>query len=361
MSALVLSEVFEGHPLTFVSFKGEPVVVARELAAALGYVDPSKIGEKIRGDWSADFREGEDFRLLDGDDLSAFKAAWPDTPVAGASTLTHTRRSLLILTESGLWMVAQKTEKELGVKLRRFLAEKVLPKLARGEGIPSAAPMPEPTPDPLLTLREVRLYAAAMHKAGRSRDEIAAFMRTQEQRVGLVFAAAPTPEPPTAQLPLPPAAPIARPETDADILRRWIRRRGLATFSARQAFTENQGHFETMEPCRAALDVLVRAGEIRLGEASARGRGRPPSPTYRVTVVNSTIRAFLGACCIVGREEEDMASRIYEAFCAWSDSQGEVPRSHKWLSQHLSAAGFTRKARHGNAVGWVGLAVKAQP
>jgi prophage antirepressor-like protein len=141
-AALILQETFEDHPLTFVRFNGEPVVVARELATALGYAEPSRLGALIRDEWAAEFTEGTDFRLLDGASLSAFKAQWPDTPEHGVSTLDRTRRALLVLTESGLWMVAQKTEKALGVKLRRFLATKVLPRLARGEGIPAAAPAP---------------------------------------------------------------------------------------------------------------------------------------------------------------------------------------------------------------------------
>jgi len=198
-TALLFRETFENHPITFVNFRGEPVVVARELGAALGYADPSKIGEKIRGDWSADFIEGTDYRLLDGADLAAFKAEWSDTPESGVSTLDRTRRALLVLTESGWWMVAQKTEKALGVKLRRFLATEVLPKLGRGEAV--GAPKNDAGLLPISKSREIRLYSAAMKRAGRSNAEIADYQRREEAAHGFVLLAA-KPEPTQIALPL---------------------------------------------------------------------------------------------------------------------------------------------------------------
>jgi prophage antirepressor-like protein len=135
-----LTETFEGKALTFVTFRGEPVVVARELANALGYADPSRLGDLIRREWSGDFQEGEDFRLLEGEELAEFKRL---TPSGGVSSVDSRAPSLLILTESGLYLVALRTEKALGVKLRRFLATVVLPKLARGEGVPAAKQVTE--------------------------------------------------------------------------------------------------------------------------------------------------------------------------------------------------------------------------
>lgn len=244
-TALLLRETFENHPITFVTFRGDPVVVARELGAALGYADPSKIGEKIRGDWSGDFIEGTDYRLLDGADLAAFKAEWPDTPESGASTLDRTRRALLVLTESGWWMVAQKTEKALGVKLRRFLVE-VLKKIARGEAIggavePSALPR---TPMEVTAYdRETRLYAGAMMRSGRKSDA-ADYMRSREQARGLFLSGPTTPTaPPPAQTQLPfappaeaaPAASPAVPKVDRSgddwdgFVAAWSRKYGVST------------------------------------------------------------------------------------------------------------------------------------
>jgi prophage antirepressor-like protein len=135
-----LTETFEGKALTFVTFRGEPVVVARELATALGYAEPAKLGRMIRDEWSAEFVEGVDFRLLEGEELAEFKRLGPS---GGPSSIDSRAPSLLILTESGLYLVALRTEKALGVKLRRFLATVVLPKLARGEGIPAAKQVSE--------------------------------------------------------------------------------------------------------------------------------------------------------------------------------------------------------------------------
>jgi len=198
-------EAFDGHPITFVTFRGEPVVVARELGAALGYAG-SSLGDLIRREWAADFKEGVDYRTLDGADLSAFKAEWSDTVSDAVSTsLDRTRRSLFLLTESGWWMVAQKTEKALGVKLRRFLAERVLPKLARGEAIGAA---PERQAHDHLTARELRLLGDRYWRAGQ-RDKALELYDAAERAHGLPArkVSPPRPQPPQ-QLPLPTPRPV---------------------------------------------------------------------------------------------------------------------------------------------------------
>lgn len=219
-TALLLRETFENHPITFVTFRGEPVVVARELGAALGYADPSKIGEKIRGDWSGDFIEGTDYRLLDGADLAAFKAEWPDTPESGASTLDRTRRALLVLTESGWWMVAQKTEKALGVKLRRFLVE-VLKKIARGEGVPAVTA--EPAADPVIVRAHVVLAFGDRLLSVGDKSGAKKVWRAGASELGVDFGRAKRIEAaPTAQLELPLVPPLPAP-APASPRPKWLR------------------------------------------------------------------------------------------------------------------------------------------
>lgn len=210
MSTLILSEVFDRHPIAFVRFRGEPVVGARQLAVALGYSDSGRIADMIRSEWAADFVEGEDFHIVEGPELAVYKSAVVDTTYAGVSTdgpgtdsvLHHTRRSLMVLTESGLYLVSLRTEKALGVRLRRWLATEILPRLARGESVGGRAP------DPIPVLREARRYADSMRRAGRSKAEVAKFLRTMEGRAGLVLAVAP--KPPAAEgTPAPEANPGA--------------------------------------------------------------------------------------------------------------------------------------------------------
>jgi prophage antirepressor-like protein len=170
-AALIMREAFEGHPLTFVEFDGQPVVVARELAAALGYQDSNAIARAIRQEWSADFVEGEDFRVLDGAPLRELKALMVNDTT---SSIDPRSPSLLVLTESGWWQVAQRTEKALGVRLRRFLTREVLPKLARGEGIPAAGATPAPD---LTTAAEHRKMGDRLWRAGDRVGALACYQR----------------------------------------------------------------------------------------------------------------------------------------------------------------------------------------
>ena len=208
MSSLVLSEVFEGHPLTFVMLDGAPVLAARELGAAMGYADPLKLGEKIRGAWAEEFIEGEDYRTIRGPDLGRFREL---SPGSGDSSIDPRTPSILVLTESGVWTAAQKTGQRVGVNLRRFLTRHVLPKLARGEAIAPAGPAPAAVDaDPALALMNeaVRQTIAAREYArniGDTKGE--AFINRQIPRVCLGFipkqASARIPRAPTGQLALP--------------------------------------------------------------------------------------------------------------------------------------------------------------
>lgn len=86
--------------------------------------------------------EGDDFDVVAGETLKAFLSV-----VASELSSRAKIRHLLILYESGLNIVCIKTEKPKGRKLRRYLAEHVLPMIRRGElPVPPAASVPSLEP-----------------------------------------------------------------------------------------------------------------------------------------------------------------------------------------------------------------------
>jgi len=137
-----------GHTLTTITYRGEPCWIAQEVGAALGYAQNGKrLSTKITGAWSNEAIEGVDFWRIEGDELADLKRALvqldtdPVSSPVGANT-----KSLILLTERGIWLACLKTNKPAGVELRRWLASEVLPALRRGELV---------TP-PLMTMEERR-------------------------------------------------------------------------------------------------------------------------------------------------------------------------------------------------------------
>lgn len=142
---------FDGHGVTFYVWRGRPCVIAVALGDVLGYADGGrKLVDRIRDDWPEDFIAGEDYDVLSGDDLRAFKrVAFDGGPIApGGRRLTpesgvSRARHLMLLYESGVDAVCLKTEKPEGRRLRLYLRREVLPKLRRGEAVlPGAEPAP---------------------------------------------------------------------------------------------------------------------------------------------------------------------------------------------------------------------------
>lgn len=119
---------FEGEPLTTITYKDEPHWIGRQIGDRLDYAGNGKrLVTRIRREWSSEFVEGRDYDMLTGDDLAALKT------MLGQGTLevpSHTR-NLMLLRESGLHLVLAKTDKPIGLRLRRFLADRVLPQLVR--------------------------------------------------------------------------------------------------------------------------------------------------------------------------------------------------------------------------------------
>lgn len=124
---------FTGENDTVVSpitFNGDVYFVAKDIGAALGYHgEGRKMVNKITQDWSSEFIEGTDFVRLSGKKLREFNALRVEGPDSGPSN----SRALLVLTESGVNLACMKTNKPIGVALRRWLADVVLPALRRGD------------------------------------------------------------------------------------------------------------------------------------------------------------------------------------------------------------------------------------
>lgn len=164
---------FEGEPLTTLTWDGKPAWVGREIGRRLGYAGNGKrLVTRIGREWADEFIEGKDYVLLSGDELAAFKAAVG----LGTPEVPSRAGGLLLLLEPGLHLVLTKTNKPIGVRLRRFLVDEVLPQLVRTGSYAPRGPTvvveetvlvvafdaaPPPPPTGLAVRREERLARQA--------------------------------------------------------------------------------------------------------------------------------------------------------------------------------------------------------
>jgi prophage antirepressor-like protein len=118
---------FDGRAVPTYQFRGRECWIAQDVARVLGYEPKS---------WSSSWRSWVDrgellteheFDVLRGASLAEFKKLSDVTAIDAVSRAPN----LTILFESGLNAVCLLTDKPLGTKLRRFVAEKVLPDLRR--------------------------------------------------------------------------------------------------------------------------------------------------------------------------------------------------------------------------------------
>ncbi|MEJ7728188.1 MAG: BRO family protein [Polyangiaceae bacterium] len=125
MSALAKVFHFEARPVRVFLFNGRPCWIAQEIGDALGYTPAG--WRKALSDWADELIDGKDSAVLRGQQLREFKS------LSGSvdSTLAKTT-NLTVLFETGVHVVALKTDKPLGKKLRRWLADEVMPGLLRG-------------------------------------------------------------------------------------------------------------------------------------------------------------------------------------------------------------------------------------
>ena len=149
---------FEGQQLTQLEYDGRPCWFASELSIIMGYSEAKTVSHQIRGTWSDEFIEGNDYDLLRGSDLADVKSA---LELGGKNHLSHMAQAMVVF-ETGVHLVLAKTNKPAGKRLRRFLVEEVLPQIARdGAYLPER----EITPDGRLSVKDelqMRLRLAEM-------------------------------------------------------------------------------------------------------------------------------------------------------------------------------------------------------
>ena len=123
----IIKKSFESNPITAIEYQGQPVFIAKEIGHALGYnKDGRNLVTTITEKWSDEFIEGKDIISLSGHDLSEFNANFANHDWWSTKT-----RSVKMLTETGVNLVCMKTNKPIGKRLRRWLADEVLPQIAR--------------------------------------------------------------------------------------------------------------------------------------------------------------------------------------------------------------------------------------
>jgi hypothetical protein len=120
---------FNGMWVSAYVFRGRICWIAQHVGAAIGYTEEGF--RSVLQDWTGELIRGKDFDVLEGSELREFKAL---LEVRVKKTLTYAP-SIAILYEPGFYLVCFRTHLPLGVKLRRVMADEVMPKLVRGEPI----------------------------------------------------------------------------------------------------------------------------------------------------------------------------------------------------------------------------------
>jgi prophage antirepressor-like protein len=127
---LTSSHVFDGQPLTTVLLDGRPVWVARDVGRVLGYSEDGKgLVQMLSSNWAEEFEQGTHVLRLEGEVLKDFDAVSSEGGEFSTSPRGGGRRSLLVLTEAGVWLACVLSRKETGRRLRRWLSTEVLPAL----------------------------------------------------------------------------------------------------------------------------------------------------------------------------------------------------------------------------------------
>jgi prophage antirepressor-like protein len=155
MEAIVQAvHTFDDRRVTTVQYQGKNAWIGREVGVALGYAQGGKrFASRITGEWSSEFIDGKDYAVLTGREAAMLQQA---AGVEGTDAVPlRSNRGVLVLFESGLYLALAKTEKEAGVRFRRFLVDEVMPQLSRTGRYTPPSPAPAPQPEP----RELLLFA----------------------------------------------------------------------------------------------------------------------------------------------------------------------------------------------------------
>jgi len=128
---------FEGNPLPTIMYKGRPCWIARQVGVVLEYGNGGKgFVDLISREWKYEFEVGRDFVILKGKELAELKRVFKEGgdyrhSCTESNSAYKYANSLMLLFESGVHLASIKTEKPIGKRLRRFIADEVMPQLAR--------------------------------------------------------------------------------------------------------------------------------------------------------------------------------------------------------------------------------------
>ena len=137
---------FEGQPVALVTYQGRPSVPAHCIGTLLGYRDAGKnLMQVVRKSWAQEFIAGTHYDVLSGSSLASYKRQMATLQPGAVSPAT---KSLSILYPKGIDLVAQKTEKPVGDRLRAFLSGKLSP-ILRSTCLPGDLPPTRPEQLPL--------------------------------------------------------------------------------------------------------------------------------------------------------------------------------------------------------------------
>ncbi|MEM9490076.1 MAG: BRO family protein, partial [Myxococcota bacterium] len=112
-----------GLAIRFLMFNGQWVCLARQVSTWLGYTDAGTLVRKVRGDWSDEFEAGEDFMVLQGQELRDLRALMTE------SVIGHRASSVMLLTKEGVYATVLKSGQPRGKALRKWLRREVFPAL----------------------------------------------------------------------------------------------------------------------------------------------------------------------------------------------------------------------------------------
>lgn len=129
LSAYFRRVEFHDRTVTAVCFRGRWTFRAAEVGLAIGYEQGRILVDKIRGDWSEEFREGHDYDVLRGEDLQEFRGVLDSSESLESRLPQRGARSMLVLYESGIDRALILARTPRGRELRDLLVEHVLPQL----------------------------------------------------------------------------------------------------------------------------------------------------------------------------------------------------------------------------------------
>jgi len=169
----------DGHRLIGVVYRGEPYVIASQLATALGYEDPRALAQAISRDWADEFERGVEYIVVRGQELKELREVI-EAAAGSTTTLSRFAPATLLLTRSGVDLACIKTNKPAGVELRRRLVRELFPALREGR-LPGLEPERQPTVD---DQRAVELLSKAAEHNARAAglSEMAALQLVGEDR-----------------------------------------------------------------------------------------------------------------------------------------------------------------------------------